>query len=485
MAQQNSKKPQVQFIVMGLYALLVFGMWKAGLLPGMQKPTAPAAVTQSVQEAQKAEELLRAGKNPGPERVGELLSAQEQKNGLEKLAARYEELYQQDKASLDGKLARFREINLYDFLGHNKRMRDVSSAEHWYDTAIERLKDMEKSFTGTTGTVTLEVNEEPQTKTGDLGKIATERLDTIRSARDLENRKKVTYKVIGALVNMFGGKGNAEWSYFLALLLVVGVLKGITFPFQRKQYQYQRDMMRLQPLIKEAQEQYKNRPPQELNQRTMEIYKENNVNLLSGCLPMIALMVVLLPAYWMVRDYEYQFTFGKFLWIGAASTQHLGWVAHNLAQFDVIMFAVYLASMVFYSFLQPKPADPAQAQQQKMMVVMMPLMFGWFMWSGKWSSAFMLYWLILNLVSMYQSWRLNKEFGPANAVAMAGTTGGALAPAATARIEPMKGVRKPNANGRSNGGRANGSARIRPSTAPGGPSAPKNPERKSDKKPER
>ena len=46
------------------------------------------------------------------------------------------------------------------------------------------------------------------------------------------------------------------------------------------------------------------------------------------------------------------------------------------------MFAVYLASMVFYSFLQPKPADPAQAQQQKMMVFMMPVMFGWFMCPG-------------------------------------------------------------------------------------------------------
>ena len=39
------------------------------------------------------------------------------------------------------------------------------------------------------------------------------------------------------------------------------------------------------------------------------------------------------------------------------------------------------------------------------------MMFGVMMFIYRWSSAFMLYWLILNIVSGYQSWVLGKQFG--------------------------------------------------------------------------
>jgi YidC/Oxa1 family membrane protein insertase len=190
-----------------------------------------------------------------------------------------------------------------------------------------------------------------------------------------------------------------------------------------------------------------------VNKRIFQLYKEENVNLAGGCLPMLVMMVVLFPVFWMVRDYEYQFTNGHFLWIGSQLAERFSWIGKNLAQFDMPLFIIYLLSTVAYSLLQPKPADPQQAQQQKMMLFMMPIMFGVMMFWYKWSSAFMLYWLILNLVSMYQSWVLMKQFGLAtpgtNSSGSGGGGGGGESSTPASPLEPMKGVqaRKP-ANGR-------------------------------------
>jgi hypothetical protein len=182
---------------------------------------------------------------------------------------------------------------------------------------------------------------------------------------------------------------------------------------------------------------------------------------------MLVMMVVLFPVFWMVRDYEYQFTNATFLWVGSELSQNYWWLAKNLAQFDVPLFAIYLLSTVFYSLLQPKPADPQQAQQQKIMLFMMPLMFGWFMWIGKWSSAFMLYWLVLNIVSMIQSWILMKQFGlvTGHGGASGGGGGGTETVPPSPPLQPMKGVEgkgSNGSNGRSGKGHAAPANRVRP-----------------------
>ena len=345
--------------------------------------------------------------------------------------------------SIEEYRARFHIINIYDFLSQYE---GESASTHWFDQATQRLKELERKFHGKTGAVTLEVNGEVLTREADLGQLAAWRLDCIRAARDVRNQKKITWIALNTIVHAMGK--DPAYSYFLALLVVVVVLKGLTFPFLKKQYEYQRDMMRIQPLLKELNEQMKGRPQEEISRRTMQLFKEHNVNMLAGCLPMLALVVVLWPVFYMIQDYEYQFTYAQFLWVGSAFAKNTWWLADNLAQFDVPLFVTYLLSTVIYSLLQPKPADPQQAQQQKMMMIMMPLVFGFFMWQGQWSSAFMLYWLVLNLVSMYQSWILNKRYGlggfagpaPAPAAAVAG--GGSVAEPATP-LTPMKGVTTP------------------------------------------
>lgn len=374
---------------------------------------------------------------------------------LEEAARKYEEAAKSLGDTPAAYQARFSQINVYDFL---VQLEGKKAGTHWYDQAEPKLKDMVSALHGKTGTVQVEVQGEVTSKSGDLGKVAEERLDQIRAARDVVNRDKWTYKTLDVLVKLTGS--NPSFSYAFALILVVVVLKILTFPFQKKQYEYQKDMMRIQPLLKEMQEQMKGRPAEEIQRRQMQIFRENNVNLAGGCLPMLVMMLVLFPVFWMVRDYEYQFTNATFLWIGSEYSQKVWWMANNLAQFDLPLFVIYLLSTLGYSLVQPKPTDPQQAQQQKIMMYMMPIMFGVFMYIYRWSSAFMLYWLVLNLVSLYQSWVLTKQYGLQGG---GDSSGGAAVTAAPRPLEPMQGAVSRRGGRRRNRNRSAGvPGQIRP-----------------------
>ena len=317
----------------------------------------------------------------------------------------YERHAQQNPKSPEGIQSEFQIVNLHDFLARL----EPKSGTHWLDQSEARLKQLEKKFHGQQGKVSIERKGRVTEEEGDLSAIATRRLNDLRADRSAMNRSKWTYRSLDALVALTGRQ--PEFSYALALLIIVVIFKGLTHPLQKRQHRYMQDMARVQPLLKAAQEKYKDKP-QELNKRVFEIYKENNVNLAGGCLPMLVLMFGLFPVFWMIRDYEYQFTNGFFLWIGTPFSREVWWLGDNLAQFDLPLFVGYLASLVLYSLLQPRSPDPQAAQQQKMMLWMMPIISGWFMWAYQWSSAFMLYWFILNIVGMKQSWLLNKQFGP-------------------------------------------------------------------------
>jgi YidC/Oxa1 family membrane protein insertase len=446
-------------VIFAIYAItwLLFSQFIFG--KGQQNQ-APVPVAQRMAELQKQEaELRKADPN---------VSLSDRVKKLDQISKDYETVYQAHQKTPDGAAARFRSINIFDYLS---ALEGSKAGTHWYDQAELRLKEMEKGFHHQTGEVTIEDNRledgkvvtTSRTVSGDLGKLSTEKLNQIRQARDVVNRDKWTYRVLDFFVTISGGKQSSTFSYALALSLIVIILKVITFPFQKKQYLSQRDMQRVAPLIKEVQEKMQGRPPQEVNARVMQIYKENNVSLTAGCIPMLVMMFVLLPVFWMVRDYEYQFVNAQFLWVGSAYSKTVWWLGDNLAQFDVPMFVIYLFSTVAFSLLQPKPADPQQAQTQKIMMFTMPLVFGWFMWAGQWSSAFMLYWLVLNMVSMYQSWTLMRQYGLSTDPQSGPPSGGGEAAEVPATpLQPMKSVHtsKKQQNGSGRGRPTAG--RIRP-----------------------
>ena len=240
-------------------------------------------------------------------------------------------------------------------------------------------------------------------------RIAQEQLEKI----DRKSSGGTLYKIIDALVAVTGR--NPKYSYFLALLIITVVFKVITTPLSNVQFKSMKEMQKIQPLVRELQEKYKG-DQQQIGTKTMELYKAHGVNPFASCLPVIVQFPLLWILYYMVRNYQVQFAHGEFLWIGSSLAHKFpGIVAANLALPDVALVIIYVISMIISQKLTI--VDPAQAEQQKIMMWTMPVIFGYIFW--KFPSAFMLYWLLFNILSTVQQYSIMR--GPQTpAAALAG-----------------------------------------------------------------
>ncbi|ORU84007.1 membrane protein insertase YidC, partial [Francisella tularensis] len=87
----------------------------------------------------------------------------------------------------------------------------------------------------------------------------------------------------------------------LAIILVTCLIKLIFYPLSAKSYRSMAKMRMLQPRIKRLQETYKD-DRQALGKKMMELYKEEKVNPLSGCLPMLIQIPIFISLYWVLLE---------------------------------------------------------------------------------------------------------------------------------------------------------------------------------------
>jgi YidC/Oxa1 family membrane protein insertase len=240
---------------------------------------------------------------------------------------------------------------------------------------------------------------EPHWANGESGKM--EDLKSAMESRiDARNSAQLSYQFVDKLVRLSGA--HPEYSYCLALILIALIVKTITFPLTLRTYKSQREMQKIQPLLKDLQEKYKGKP--ELNEKMMALYKEHNVNPFASCVPMFVQLPFMYYVYNTIRLYEFHFSHGKFLWIGSTlSHQFPAYLATDLSKFDLPLLAIYAVSNYITMKLNPSP-DPAQAQQQQTMSLMMTVMFFWMFMKYQWSAAFIFYWLILNFITAFQQY---------------------------------------------------------------------------------
>lgn len=82
----------------------------------------------------------------------------------------------------------------------------------------------------------------------------------------------------------------------IAIIIATLLLKTALFPLSQKQIESQKKMQEIQPKIKELQKKHKG-DREKQSRAMMEFYKENKINPLSGCLPLILQLVVLIAIY--------------------------------------------------------------------------------------------------------------------------------------------------------------------------------------------
>jgi YidC/Oxa1 family membrane protein insertase len=136
----------------------------------------------------------------------------------------------------------------------------------------------------------------------------------------------------------------------------------------------------------------------------MRIYREEKVNPLGGCLPILVQMPFFIALYWvLLSSVEMRST--SWFWIpDLAQPERLFTIP--LIQMPVGLLPILMtASSLFQVWLNPTPPDPMQARLMWMMPLIFGIMFFWF------PAGLVLYWLTNNVLSIAQQWFINRQLG--------------------------------------------------------------------------
>jgi len=185
-------------------------------------------------------------------------------------------------------------------------------------------------------------------------------------------------------------------NYGIAIIVLAAATKLLFYPLTQSSLRSMKVMHHLQPQIKEMQEKFKG-DPMKLNTAMMALYKENNVNPMSGCLPMLLQVPVFIGLY-NVLLYSIELRASGFV----------GYI-HDLSAPDVLAVLggvpIHLMPIIMtgstYLLQSQTPVAPAQ----RGMMYVMPLFMLFFMYS--FPSGVVLYWTVNNLLSALQQYLVN------------------------------------------------------------------------------
>ncbi|MFO7913195.1 MAG: membrane protein insertase YidC [Desulfotignum sp.] len=198
-------------------------------------------------------------------------------------------------------------------------------------------------------------------------------------------------------------------NYGVAIILLTVLIKLIFWPLGTKSYKSMNEMKKVQPLMMEIREKYKN-DKQRMNKEIMGLYKTYKVNPASGCLPLLVQMPIFFALYRML----YQ----------AIELRHaafVGWITDlsapdRLFHFDFaiplmeaphgipVLTLVMGASFLLQQKMTPTAGDPMQAKMMMLMPIFMTVLFINF------PSGLVLYMLVNNIISMGQQYYTQKKF---------------------------------------------------------------------------
>ena len=183
---------------------------------------------------------------------------------------------------------------------------------------------------------------------------------------------------------------NWGWSIMALVLL----LKIAFYWLNAKAYASMAKMKAVNPRIMEMRERLKNNP-QQMQMEMMKIYREEKVNPMGGCFPMLVQIPVFIALYWVL--------------LSSVEMRHapwLGWIV-DLSAPDpyFILPLVMTLTTLLQTALNPAPPDPMQAKLMWFMPLIFSVMFFFF------PAGLVLYWITNNVLSIAQQWIINTRMG--------------------------------------------------------------------------
>lgn len=191
-------------------------------------------------------------------------------------------------------------------------------------------------------------------------------------------------------------------SWGLAIIILTIITFVVLYPLTMKQMHSMKKMQVLQPEIEAIRKKYKDEP-QKLNKEVMELYRKHNANPLGGCLPII-LQIPIFFALYQALNRGIELKGASFLWIKDLSEPDR---IFNISGKDINLLPILMmATMFFQQKLSMKSMSSAQAEQQKMMLWIMPIMFGFIFYNMP--SGLVLYWFVNSILMTLSQWKALK-----------------------------------------------------------------------------
>lgn len=207
----------------------------------------------------------------------------------------------------------------------------------------------------------------------------------------------------------------------MAIIVLTLIVRVIFFPLSIKALISQRELNKLQPKVKELQDKHKG-DKQALGQATMQLYKEHKINPLSGCLPLLIQLPVLIALYSALNSgLKPESLSGLYAFVGRPESINqvaLGFI--DLAQKSSLM-AILAGALQWLQLKQStasqapvaKGETPSQAlQMSKQMLYFFPVMVIIIAWNLP--TGLTLYWVAATVFSIFEQLYINRKYRIAN-----------------------------------------------------------------------
>ncbi|HKA39205.1 MAG TPA: membrane protein insertase YidC, partial [Burkholderiales bacterium] len=188
-----------------------------------------------------------------------------------------------------------------------------------------------------------------------------------------------------------------EWLYHwvgnwgVAIIILTIIIKALFYPLSAASYRSMAKMRVLAPKLQKLKDQYGD-DRQRMQQAMMELYKTEKINPLGGCMPILVQIPVFIALYWVL--------------LASVELRHapfMLWIDDLAAADPWFILPILMAvTMWVQTLLNPEPPDPVQAKVMKIMPIVFSIFFFFF------PAGLVLYWLVNNILSIAQQWRITR-----------------------------------------------------------------------------
>ncbi len=181
-----------------------------------------------------------------------------------------------------------------------------------------------------------------------------------------------------------------NWGFSIIILTLL--IKLVFYKLSETSYRSMANMRKLTPRLTALKERYGD-DRQKMNEAMMRIYREEKVNPMGGCLPILVQIPVFIALYWVLLESVEIRQAPFILWID------------DLSAMDpyYILPLVMGASMLVQQKLNPAPLDPIQQKVMMILPIVFTVFFAFF------PSGLVLYWVVNNIISIAQQYYITRQ----------------------------------------------------------------------------